>query len=295
MARATPIELGQALAPLPTLPYVSLLPASIAHDGPADVATYFPTRPLPSAAASTTTSSSSKPQALEAAFRGRLVVSTPLAVPAGYTGLVFTTSTPVASTSSVATPCAAKKPKVSKPKDEDKDAKPLMRAPLGARRSPRKQVVQAKYSMDSDDEDSEGDAPEGEGEPPVEPSEVEVLDDASAVVEEVATDAEDPAAAARPPLASEASLVILAETPATPPRSEESSQKDMKRDAEEAGLDEQEEQERDLARDVQVLVPTATFDTVQIWHADFALDMEEDTYARTLTEWFSIADKIHAY
>ncbi|KAK4699073.1 hypothetical protein P7C70_g7195, partial [Phenoliferia sp. Uapishka_3] len=323
MSRVPPIQFGQSSTPLPTLPYVSLLPASIAHDGPANISTYFPTRPLSTSASPS--SSTDTPTALEAAFRGRLVVSTPFTVPEGYTGLIFSTSTPAPSRAPVAstsTPSrAVKKPKtVKEVNGEEVKGKQLMSAPSGVRRSPRKSrqvVVQAKFSMDSDEDDEE----EGEGEPSVEPSEVAVQDSSEPkTVEEGPEPPSSPAPPVGRPLIAESSssMLLLSETPATP-QSEADSQPvvELKRDVEAAGFDEQDDEE--LARDVQILVPQATFDTIQIWHADFALDVEvisrlgrkrrtsspiadllvthpqEDTYARTLTEWFSVADKVSLF
>lgn len=289
--------------PLATLPYVSILPFRIAYDGPAPIKTYFPTRPLPSPPSADGTNAKPPTGALEATFRGRLLVSTPLPVPAGFTGLVFSTSTPVpppTAGASTGTPApASKKAKVVVEKKPEGGAggteKTLIGAPSGARRSPRKRkpTVLAKFSMDSDDE-----ADEGEGEPSAEPSEVEVLDLDGEGEEEIVAAPEPPPSSApvvaAAPLVAQSSLLSLDETPATPiSEAEFQSAPELKRDADAASLDAGEE--NSLARDVQLLIPRATFDTVQIWHADFALDTEEDTYARTLTEWFSVAEKVHAY
>lgn len=48
-------------------------------------------------------------------------------------------------------------------------------------------------------------------------------------------------------------------------------------------------EEEALGRDLQLLVPLATFEGIQIWHPDMALDREQDVYARNLVEFVGIA------
>ncbi|BGP35534.1 hypothetical protein JCM10296v2_007374 [Rhodotorula toruloides] len=88
MAPAPQTVLALASSTLPSLPSISLLPFSLAHDGPAPISTYFRPRPYPS-------TSGAEPAHRQASFRGRRVVSTVLSLPEGYQGLVFSTSAPL--------------------------------------------------------------------------------------------------------------------------------------------------------------------------------------------------------
>ncbi|BGP66098.1 hypothetical protein NBRC10512v2_007493 [Rhodotorula toruloides] len=88
MAPAPQTVLALSSSPLPSLPSISLLPFSLAHDGPAPISTYFRPRPYPS-------TSEAEPAHRQASFRGRRVVSTVLSLPEGYQGLVFSTSAPL--------------------------------------------------------------------------------------------------------------------------------------------------------------------------------------------------------
>ncbi|BGP03649.1 hypothetical protein RTBOTA2_006416 [Rhodotorula toruloides] len=88
MAPAPQTVLALSSSSLPSLPSISLLPFSLAHDGPAPISTYFRPRPYPS-------TSKAEPAHRQASFRGRRVVSTVLSLPEGYQGLVFSTSAPL--------------------------------------------------------------------------------------------------------------------------------------------------------------------------------------------------------
>ncbi|KWU45524.1 hypothetical protein RHOSPDRAFT_32826 [Rhodotorula sp. JG-1b] len=88
--------LSLASHPVPSTSTVSLLPFTLAHDGPARISTFFHPRPYPSAAAkdqegATTTT----PVHRQAAFRGRRIVSSTLSLPEGYRGLVYSTTAPL--------------------------------------------------------------------------------------------------------------------------------------------------------------------------------------------------------
>ncbi|GAA5877830.1 hypothetical protein JCM1840_005056 [Sporobolomyces johnsonii] len=93
MAPAPQTILSVSPAPLPQLPSISLLPFSLAFDGPAPISTYFHPRPYSQDPSSS--SSDAPVQHRQAAFRGRRVVSSFLPVPAGYQGLVFSTAAPL--------------------------------------------------------------------------------------------------------------------------------------------------------------------------------------------------------
>ncbi|GAA6060800.1 hypothetical protein JCM10212_005449 [Sporobolomyces blumeae] len=90
-------------APLPRLDPISLLPCSLAFDGPAPISTYFHPRPYVRPDAQATLNAStrakdregpgeSKPRHRQVALRGRRLVSSFLDVPKGYRGLVFSTT-----------------------------------------------------------------------------------------------------------------------------------------------------------------------------------------------------------
>lgn len=88
--------LSLASHPVPSTSTVSLLPFTLAHDGPARISTFFHPRPYPSPAAkdeegATTTTTAHR----QAAFRGRRIVSSTLSLPEGYRGLVYSTTAPL--------------------------------------------------------------------------------------------------------------------------------------------------------------------------------------------------------
>lgn len=89
--RAPQTVLSLASGPVPSTSTVSLLPFSLAHDGPAPISTYFHPRPYAGIAGSAAAAAEHR----QAAFRGRRVVSSTLALPDGYTGLVYSTSAPL--------------------------------------------------------------------------------------------------------------------------------------------------------------------------------------------------------
>lgn len=93
-------------------------------------------------------------------------------------------------------------------------------------------------------------------------------DDEDEVMQEP-TRTESPSPVLLPVLAA----VSVPSTPASQPKEEE--EEDATEDA--------------LERDLQFLVPHATFEGIQIWHPDMALDPEQDVYARNLVEFVGIA------
>jgi len=78
-------------SPLPFLSSISLLPCSLAFDGPAPISTYFHPRPYDAEDASSVKKGSHR----QAAFRGRRLISSTFDVPQGYKGLVFSTEAAV--------------------------------------------------------------------------------------------------------------------------------------------------------------------------------------------------------
>ncbi|GAA5949118.1 hypothetical protein JCM3765_004017 [Sporobolomyces pararoseus] len=97
MPQAPQTILSTSSEPLPSLSSISLLPCSLAFDGPAPISTYFHPRPyLPESSSSTsTTPTESEENHRQAAFRGRRLISSFLSLPQGYRGLVFSTKAAV--------------------------------------------------------------------------------------------------------------------------------------------------------------------------------------------------------
>ncbi|GAA5985646.1 hypothetical protein JCM10908_007056 [Rhodotorula pacifica] len=92
----TQTVLSLASSPVPSTSTVSLLPFSLAHDGPAPIATYFHPRPYPDGgAAGAPHQEGSEAAHRQAAFRGRRIVSSMLSLPEGYRGLVYSTTAPL--------------------------------------------------------------------------------------------------------------------------------------------------------------------------------------------------------
>ncbi|GAA5986096.1 hypothetical protein JCM5350_004431 [Sporobolomyces pararoseus] len=94
MPQAPQTILTTSSEPLPSLSSISLLPCSLAFDGPAPISTYF--HPRPYVPESTTPDLEEKQQPhRQAAFRGRRLISTTFSLPQGYKGLVFSTKAAV--------------------------------------------------------------------------------------------------------------------------------------------------------------------------------------------------------
>ncbi|CEQ42535.1 SPOSA6832_05135, partial [Sporobolomyces salmonicolor] len=168
MAPAPQTVLSLSPAPLPQLPSISLLPFSLAFDGPAPISTYFHPRPYsqdPSPSCTTTPTAAGAPAAAavpvkhrQAAFRGRRVVSSFLPVPSGYQGLVFSTTAPLppppeeddlAGTRSRAAEAREERSAKRAKRAEDGSAeeervKGLAEGQEGMRRSPRKAAAEAR-------------------------------------------------------------------------------------------------------------------------------------------------------
>lgn len=304
MSRAPPSLVLEHAFTLPHVPSVSLLPFAIAHDGPAKIATYFSTRPRKLTAhlglehlrkqmrrvanALRGIEGSDEPEAgvvpLEGAFRGRLLLSTPILLPDGYTGLVFTTTTPapaIVPVKVVEQPAKRIKLDAASSRTEAGDkgkGKVLMSAPDGRRRSPRKKpATKVVYSMDSDDDGEEGTL------------------DAAAIKEEdvagtdqVVTVEQSTTNIAPSPLNSDQSQ------PSPSASTEESS---IPTSATDTPFDSQMPMDLEhdpLVRDVQALVPNVTFSSIQIWSADIEMDPEQDLFAKGLLEWFRVAEKVRS-
>lgn len=281
-----------APATLPHLAAVDLLPFSIAHDGPAKVSAYF--HPTPRASTSTSpagapASNASDPSAqsdlnspaltlvpLQAAFRGRLMCSTPLALPTGYTGLIFSTTAPAPTPPS---PAASGTKRPAPGTASSRPAKRLSlaagsRLPGGSRRSPRK-AVRAAYKLDSDeeDEDEAGEGVKGE----------EDDDKRVGVHIQIEEKVVEEAPVAVAPISLSANPSLLIEPPSSPPP-KATITADAK--AEEEVIDESSV----LERDVKYLVPVATFGGLQVWNADYApTNLDEDLFAKGVGEWVRVA------
>lgn len=259
---------------IPSLPSISLLPFSIAYDGPARVSTYFHPSAVPS------TSSAPEHQRQQAAFRGRLLVSRRVALPAGYGGLVFSSSVPQA-----AAPVKseeqqeqeerrAKKAKLDAGREREKaaaTARGLRRSPRKAK--PRKEVQ--KFSLDSDEEEDEEEAG-SEATLIAEPSPAPVL---AVDLGDLPTSLDDPSAAStRPRTPSPQADVEEAGSQATTVIAEAVEQEDEGGDL--------------LQRDIRYLTPACTFNSIDVWHADHGGELEDDVYSRTMGEWVGLSAKV---
>ncbi|BGP54627.1 hypothetical protein JCM8202v2_002214 [Rhodotorula sphaerocarpa] len=83
-------------APLPSTSRISLMPFSLAHDGPARLSIYFLPRPYdPPALSDESKEAAEDAESRQASFRGRRIVSSTMPLPAGYRGLVYATAAPL--------------------------------------------------------------------------------------------------------------------------------------------------------------------------------------------------------
>lgn len=283
---------------------ISLFPFSINYDGPAPISTYFHPSPVPSTSSSSNDADAAPPppQHQEAAFRGRLVVSTSVPLPTGYKGLVYETTTPIPAKVVEVEKVKVEKKVVKKMKLDDATAEGERKkaVELGLRRSPRKaKKVVVQYSMDSDEseveeegakeEQKEEESKMDEDEPSQVATVVEeevtttttVTTETTTVEEAVIPPTETPAAPL-PPLSAGSSLLVA---PVTPPPAPVPELEDLPEAKEE-------EEDTKLARDVKHLIPVALFDRIELWNADFKADLQEDLYARTIGEWVGVAEKV---
>lgn len=174
------------------------------------------------------------------------------------------------------------------------------------RTSPRKKIAVVKYSMDSDDDEEEGREVvdiKMEVEVTVEVELKAMIVDAVMLEEEDATDVDVGTAstseAVSPatvsdisqatftplaPLVPTSSLTTLASAP--------ESQTFCSNPDQDENQEQEQAEESDSIRDVQELIPYATFDTIQIWNADYELDVGQDVFCRTLSEWIGVGAKV---
>ncbi|KAM0752449.1 hypothetical protein T439DRAFT_324539 [Meredithblackwellia eburnea MCA 4105] len=306
-----PIEIQSGIT-INNISTISILPCEIKHNGQANINQFFIQR-------------QSNGQ-LEATFRGRLLLSHQLEIPNGYKGIILNNSKqpeitlrqPAIRLQQQPPPTPSKRPLKKLKLDNNKQ---LINAPQGSRRSPRRKAAIAaaqnqekRYSLDSDDEDDQG---QGDP-PPTEPSEIGITPTCSSPsslvfsIDQQQQQQLTPSSSTSlvPLAASSASLTLIeADMPPTP-ISEVGPTGSSTIFSSTLNLEEEEEQEeQDRGRpaveddsatllsekDVQLLEPKAQFDKILVWHADFPLDPQDDPYVRTVTEWFSIAEKIHSY
>lgn len=273
---------------------ISLLPFTIGFDGLAPISTYFINRIRTSTSKSLTKDETLS--VLEGSFRGRQVLSTPIDLPLGFKGLVFSTTTPTISNTSVeqdSKPKANKKVKLNSNEEfvvegKGKGKEIILPSIAGRRTSPRKKVAVIKYAMDSDDD-------EAEEEDEMLTKEVEIAkmkeeEIVSMEVEQFQIEITAPSSPIAPTvslsisskrtLSVEDSSSSILSTTDTPVESQSSA----------TTLDEDEK-----VKDLQELIPSATFNSIQIYNADYELDVEEDVFVKTINEWVGLSNKIHNY
>lgn len=277
---------------------ISLLPFQISFDGLAPISTYFSTRTRISTSKSSNLTSL---PLLESSFRGRQVLSTPINLPKGFKGLIFSTTTPTVSTindnDKPNKPSSKKRVKLSSSdefsQEKGKGKEIILSSITGRRTSPRKKVTVIKYSMDSDEE--EEDEPKEVDED--ERIETETEGNTMELDEQVHIEIIAPTSPIRSPSPTASSSLALSAHPSTssvfslvdtPLESQSSSQ-------EESSQKELELEDEGEIKDVQELIPFATFNAIQIWNSDYELDGQEDVFVRSLNEWVGIGNKIHSY
>ncbi|KAM0789701.1 hypothetical protein ACM66B_006561 [Microbotryomycetes sp. NB124-2] len=281
---------------------ISLMPFSITYDGPSNLSQYFHPRPH------TTPSKQGGGSGghVEAWFRGRRVVCTDFKLPNQYKGLVYTTYQPV---SSAVVVVKQQDRGVKKLRTMEGSAAALIKDPDetqsssmsggGTRKSPRKKAMAKaraamakikKFSFDSDEEDDgaeqqqrettkeENDA-DGDGQ------DMSGVEDSATKKEEQRLTAQRPALLPTTSTLSTASTATVVDTFTT--THDKTSDLVMQQQDD---LDEQE-----LAIEERHLVPSLMFESIQIWHADSEMNLQDDLYARCLSEWPLLAEKIHAY
>ncbi|BGP27796.1 hypothetical protein JCM10295v2_006773 [Rhodotorula toruloides] len=309
MTPAPHTVLALSSTPLPSLPFISLLPFSLAHDGPAPISTYFRPRPY-------TSTSNYEPAHRQASFRGRRVVSTVLSLPDGYQGLVFSTSAPLPPTA------AQDEVDEASQEREERAAKRAKRAAAsaaalstsaldevegdsavadGLRRSPRKgtalssaavrareravraakdkakQAAVAKgqkkggFSLDSDDEEEVSEQQEEQEMTAVEIQETQVVGASEA---EVKTDAGTPEI---PSVDAETTMEIVTAAPPAPLRTTSALSTSSNSQIPSTPLSTTTsfsslnpfEAPVALARDEKHLRPCATFAAIEVWNPDW--------------------------
>ena len=239
----------------------------------------------------------------EGAFRGRLVVGSLWTLPSGFSGLVFGTDSPSPTLLPTSDEKPAKRIKLD-PSSSSTNLPPttaaeggtkgkgkekvLMLVPDGRRRSPRKKniIVLPKYSLDSDEEDG-GEQKGEEGMMEVNTVPIQVVlqgEEEGQDVELVEGEEEGgPISTTTTPLDSQPSLPLTTTTTTTTTTTIEATPTD------------EGEIEIKLERDTQLLIPSSTFSSIQIYNADVELDPEEDLYAKGLLEWFAVAEKVRLF
>lgn len=140
----------------------------------------------------------------------------------------------------------------------------------GLRRSPRKRVVKEvkKFMLESDDDEEDQENEPAAAEAPKEKEEEKV----KMVVEETVVVEEE--------------TIIPDAPPAPAPAPQESTPEP------EAPIAEAQDDDFPLARDERHLVPVLTFNSIDIWHPDYAGDLADDVYARTMSEWVGVSAKV---
>ncbi|SCV74748.1 BQ2448_7777 [Microbotryum intermedium] len=292
--------------PLPDHSSISLLPFSITYSGPTDISTQFPIR----ASAPTKRCDGTLEQHQEAAFRGRLLISTKVELPKGYKGWVVESRKPAppppTATTTVATlgklgrtgegfeHRVAQKAKIE---GGGTGSTGLMRGgkvlQRGTRTSPRKKKVVVRYSLDSDEE-REREREQAVGD--------QVVDQVMKNVEEEMngsrTEGEDSTMSdTAQDLMESFSTITTSTTPATNPSTAVSlstsfssipdTPKEPEHEPESENL-----AEAPLARDEIHLIPVSLFSSIDLWNPDSAADMATDVYARALREWTGVAAKV---
>lgn len=303
-ANAPPTILSPLTADAVVHDTISLLPFSIAFDGPAPISSYFKPRPLTQEGQThvsmsepgDTVQSPKVTDHEEAAFRGRKLVSTRLDLPQAYRGIVYTTTRPVAVSASAqdtlndASSHPAKRQKMSSsrgragtgqgplfvdPAEEIERMKAVAIA-AGLRRSPRKAApsrmvekakrlaVQAK-KFSLDSSDEEDDEKEDEAE----------QNRDQAQDEDVSSLAPAPESAERPALQRLETDATLVDPEPIQSQTEDEGPVTTK----------DEELEPRLERDAVHLKPVSTFTAIKVWQPDCAMSLDDDVYARALREW----------
>ncbi|SCZ97944.1 BZ3500_MvSof-1268-A1-R1_Chr3-3g06474 [Microbotryum saponariae] len=278
---------------LPHHPSISLLPFSITYAGPTDVSSQFPLHP------STPTKRSDGTLELhsEAAFRGRLLISSRVELPQGYRGWVVESRKPAPATIATISTESGKGVEervVKKAKIEGGRMGGSFRGrggkvfQKGTRTSPRKKKVVVKYSLDSDEE-LEGNEV-GEDEMMKNREEVEEVEEARTEEEEEERTMVDTPHESIESSSTSTTTTTIPSTLVSLSTSFSSLPDTPKEPEPEPEIENF--AEAPLARDEIHLLPIASFASIDLWNPDSAADLATDVYARSLGEWTGIAAKV---